>query len=120
MNLGDILQLADVFERFRRMCMRTYKLDPAHYLSAPQLSFDAALRETRMKLELVSDPRMFEMIDSGIRGGVAMISHRLAHANNPGVEDYDSSKPTSYIKGLDANNLYGWAMSQPLPSEGFE
>jgi len=102
------------------MCTRAYKLDPAHYLSAPQLSFDAALRETRMKLELVSDPRMFEMIDSGIRGGVAMISHRYARANNPGVDDYDPEKPTSYIKGVDANNLYGWAMSQPLPYEGFE
>ena len=59
-TLGDVLQLADVFERFRRMCMKAYKLDPAHYLSAPQLSFDAALRETRMKLELVSDPRMLK------------------------------------------------------------
>ena len=93
--IGDVLQLADVFERFRRMCTRTYKLDPAHYLSAPQLSFDAALRETKVKLELVSDPRMYEMIDSGIRGGVAMISHRYARANNPGVKDYDPTKPTS-------------------------
>ena len=60
------------------------------------------------------------MIDDGIPGGVAMISRRYARANNPGCDDYDPSKPISYIKGLDANNLYGWAMSQPLPVEGFE
>ena len=60
------------------------------------------------RLELISDPAMFEMIDGGIRGGVAMIKSRYAHANNEGMgELYAPNKPTCTIKGLDANNLYG-------------
>ena len=72
------------------------------------------LRKTWAKLELISDPAMFEMIDGGIRGGVAMISTRYARANNEGMgELYDATKPASTIKGLDANNLYRSAVSQP-------
>ena len=56
-----------------------------------------------------------------MRGGISVISNRYARANNPylKVEDYDSSRPHSYIYYLDANNLYGWAMSQRLPIGGF-
>ena len=116
-----MLQLSDVFEEFRTKSFETYGLDPAFYLSSPQLSWDAMLKKTEIKLELVSDPEMFKMIDSGIRGGVSMISTRYAHANNPQMGAlYDKDKPTSFIKGLDANNLYGWAMSQYLPTGQFE
>ena len=89
-------------------------------MSAAQLSFDAALKKTNVHLDLISDPAMFTMIDSGIRGGISMISNRYAHANNPLVAGYDESKPKSWIKGLDENNLYGWAMSQALPISDFE
>ena len=109
--VGDVLLLAAIFERFRTKCLETYKLDPAFYLSAAQLSFDAALKKTDAHLDLISDPAMFTIIDSGIPGGISMISNRYAHANNPLVAGYDPSKPKSWIKGLDANNLYGWAMS---------
>ena len=68
--------LADVFEAFRGMALLNYKLDPAFYITSPHLSFDAMLRKTWGKLELITDPAMFEMIDGGIRGGVAMISTR--------------------------------------------
>jgi len=118
--VGDVLLLAVIFERFRIKCLETYKLDPAFYLSAAQLSFDAALKKTDAHLDLISDPAMFTMIDSGIRGGISMISNRYAKANNPLVAGYDPSKPKSWIKGLDANNLYGWAMSQALPISDFE
>ena len=81
------------------------------------MSWDAMLKITGVSLELISDPAMFEMIDSGIRGGVAMITTRYAHANNAATgKDYDNTKPKSWIKGLDANNLYGHAMSQKLPN----
>ena len=102
------------------MGRRTYKLDPAYYISSPQLSFDSALLLTGATPELISDTAMYQMIDDGIRGGVAMISTRYARANNPQVEGYDPSKPISWIKGLDANNLYGWSMAQPLPYGKFE
>ena len=94
--LGDVAQLADVFEDFRTMCLEAYKLDPAYYLSSPQLSGDAMLLETRVKLELLSDPTMFRIFDSGIRGGVAMITTRYAHANNKSMgECMDQKRPTS-------------------------
>ena len=116
----DVLLLADVFEVFRNVCMTNYGLDPAHYVSAPQLSWDAMLKNTECELQLISDPEMFRMLDKGIRGGICMISKRYAKANNKYLgELYDKTKPTSYIIYLDANNLYGWAMSQTLPTDGF-
>ena len=116
----DVLLLADIFEEFRSVCMSTYGLDPAHYVSAPQLSWDAMLKLTDCSLELISDPEMFRFIDHGIRGGVSNIAHRHAEANNPYMSSFDPSLPTSFIIDLDANNLYGWAMSQSMPTEGFK
>ena len=117
----DVLILADVFENFRNFSIKHYKLDPAHYVSSPQLSWDAMLLFTECKLEMISDPEIFVLVDKGIRGGVAMISHRYAKANNPemGIE-YDMFQDLSYIVYLDANNLYGWAMSEPMPISDFK
>ena len=85
-NLSDVLLLADIFENFRSICMNHYRLDPAWYLSAPDLAWDAELKITKGQLELLSDPDMLLMIQSGIRGGIATISHRHAKANNEYVE----------------------------------
>jgi hypothetical protein len=116
----DVLLLADVFENFRRICLQTYRLDPAHYISSPGLSWDSMLRYTGVRLELVTDPDMFLFLEKGIRGGISMISHRHAHANNPYMEEtFDEEKPSSYIAYWDANNLYGWSMSRPLPHRDF-
>ena len=81
-NLSDVLLLADVFENFRNICMNHYGLDPGWYFSAPGLAWDATLIITKVQLELLSDPDMLLMIESGIRGGIATISHRHAKANN--------------------------------------
>ena len=116
---SDVLALADVFENFRNMCLKTYHLDPAHYYTAPGLSWDAMLKQTRVRLELINDIDMYLMVEKGIRGGISMVSQRYAKANNPYVPDYDDTKPTNHLMYLDANNLYGWAMSQSLPHDGF-
>ena len=115
----DVLLLADVFEAFRNVCVKNYELDAAHYVSAPNLSWDAMLKLTNAKLELLCDPAMYKLFDDGIRGGLSMISTRFERANNPLLADYDEKKPTSYLIYLDMNNLYGWAMSQPMPMNGF-
>ena len=115
----DVLLLADVFETFRKKSMQQYGLDPAHYYTSPGLSWDALLKKTRVELELLTDYDQHLFIEKGLRGGVAMASKRYAKANNPYVEGYDPHKPNSYIMYLDANNLYGWAMSQSLPVSGF-
>ena len=116
----DVLLLADVFETFRKTCMGQYSLDPAHYYTSPGLSWDALLKKTGVELELLTDYDQHLFIEKGMRGGISMVSKRYAKANNPKVEGYNSSKPNTHILYLDANNLYGWAMSQPLPTGGFQ
>ena len=162
----DVLLLTDVFENFRNICIKNYKLDPAHYYTAPGLAWDAALKVTEVELELLSDIDMLLMVEKGIRGGVSMISNSYEKANNKYMDDnsiptlvhsasnciinvtnciinvisfitplkvpmistryeksnnkYNPSEPSKYIAYLDANNLYGWAMSKPLPTHGFK
>ena len=117
---SDILLLADVFENFRKTCLQYYKLDPCHYFSSPGLSWDAMLKMTNIKLELMNDIDMFQFIEKGLRGGTAYIANRFGEANNKHMKTYNKKLPTKYIMYLDANNLYGWAMSQYLPTGNFK
>jgi hypothetical protein len=106
----DALLLSDVFENFRDVSMVNYCLDPAHYLTTPSLTWDACLKCTKVELDLITDPEIFLFFEGGMRGGISTISNRYARANNPYLkpEDYDSTRPHSYIFYLDATNLYGW------------
>ena len=115
----ETLLLADIFENFRNTCMNTYQLDPVHYFTAPGLSFDSLLKYTKIKLDYIKDVDIQLFIEKGIRGGISTIVHRHAKANNKDSIDYDESKDLSYISHLDAYNLYGWAMSQSLPTGNF-
>ena len=117
---SDILLLADVFENFRNTCLEYYKLDPCHYFTSPGLSWDAMLKMTNIKLELMTDIDMFQFIEKGLRGGISYIANRYSKANNKYMKEYYENKPSKYIMYLDANNLYGWAMSQYLPTGGFK
>jgi len=116
----DVFLLTDVFEAFREMSLKTYKLDPAHYFSAPGLSWDAMLKYTGVQLELLTDPDMLYFFMEGIRGGLSVISKRYVKANNRYMRDYDSSQESSYLIPVDANNLYGGAMSFNLPYGNFK
>ena len=116
---SDILLLADVFENFRKTCLKYYKLDPCHYFTSPGLSWDAMLKMTNIKLELMTDIDMFQFIEKGLRGGISYIANRYGKANNKYMKKYDEKAPSKYIMYLDANNLYGWAMSQYLPTGRF-
>ena len=117
---SDILLLADVFENFRKTCLEYYKLDTCHYFTSPGLSWDAMLKMTNIKLELMTDVDMFQFIEKGLRGGISYIANRYGKANNKYMKEYDEKAPSKYIMYLDANNLYGWAMSQYLPTGGFK
>ncbi|XP_050545396.1 uncharacterized protein LOC126907827 [Daktulosphaira vitifoliae] len=118
-NKLDVLLLCDVFEAFRDLCHKTYGLDPCYYYTAPGLSFDAMLKITNVELELLSDYDMLLFMENGIRGGLTQAVKRYSKANNPQLSDYNTNNPTSWIIYLDATNLYGWAMSQPLPRKHF-
>ena len=117
---SDVLLLSDVFENFRATCLKYYHLDPAHYYTSPGLAWDACLKTTGQQLQLLHDYDMLMMFERGIRGGITHISKRYAEANNKYMKNYNPSEESSYIQYLNANNLYGWAMSQNLPTHGFK
>ena len=104
---SDALLLADVFENFRNTCLKVYELDPAHFLPLPRLAWQACLKKTNVKLELLTDYDMLLMVEEGIRGGICHSIHRHAKANNKYMENYNKNEECSYIQYLDTNNLYG-------------
>lgn len=138
----DVLLLADVFEDFRNSGMTSYNLDPARYWTLPGYSWDCMLKFTDINLELLTDIDMYQFCEKGIRGGVSLITHRYAKANNPYLDVeieklnkerkennepllkklYDPKIENSYIIYVDANNLYGGegGMSGLLPYKDFE
>ena len=120
-NETDVLLLADVFENFRDLCLKIYGLDPVYYYTAPGLAWDACLKMTDINLELLSDPNMLLMFEKGIRGGISMISNRYGKANNKYMgKIFNKNKLSKYLMYLDANNLYGSAMSEKLPIHSFK
>lgn len=109
----DVLLLADVFESFRNTSLKYYEIDSCNMYSAPGLAWNAMLKMTGVRLELLTDIDQHLFIEAGIRGGVAMISNGHVKDNNPLLPDYNKTDPNTYLMYLDCNNLYGTAMSQP-------
>ncbi len=116
----DVLLLADVMTEFRKTCKKAYGLEAFHYYTSPGLAWDAMLKFTKVELDLLSNADMYLMVEKGIRGGVSSIMKRYSRANHKGLDDYDPKRPNKHILYLDANNLYGWAMSKPLPHKNFK
>ena len=116
----DVCLLADVFENFRATCHEAYEIDPAYFVSAPQLAWNAMFKKTKLDVKLLSYPEMYRMIQRNIRGGICHASVRYAKANNKYMGAlYDPIKEDSYILCIEANNLYGWAMLRALPTDNF-
>ena len=107
----DVILLANVFEAFRKVCLKNYGLDPAHFYTAPGLAWKACVKKTRIRLGLLLDPDMLLMFERGIRVFTFLIIqsvNRWAKANNPYMgSEFVPDKPTRYLQYLDANNLYG-------------
>ena len=132
----DVLLLVDVFEAFRNMCLKYYKLDPAHFYTTPGLAWqglktaseycehekrrkDCELCSNEFRLELLTDIDMLLMFEKGIPGGITQAVKRYVKANNKYITDLYNSDEESIYLYVDANNLYGWAMIQKLPTHGF-
>ena len=88
----NTLLLADVFENFRKMCLKIYELDPVKRISAPGLTWKSALKKTEVKLELLTDIDALLIVEREIRGGICHAIHRYAKANNNYMKDYDKNK----------------------------
>ena len=112
--------LADIFENFRQSCLKNYELDPTHFVSLPGLAWQACLKNTNVELELLTYYDMLLMVEEGIRGGICHAIQRYAKVNNKYMNNYDKKKKPSYIQYLEANNLYGKAMTEKLPVRGFK
>ena len=117
---SDTLLLADVFENFRKKCIEIYELDPAQFLSAPGLVWQACFKKSEVEIELLTNIDMLLMAEKSTRGRMCRAIHKYAKANNKYMKKYDKNKESSYIQYLDATNLHGWAMSQKPPVNGFE
>ena len=117
---SNSLLLTDVFENFRKLCLNFFPLDTVKFHSAFGLAWQASLKKSVVKLELLSDIDMLLIVEKGIEGGICHAIHRYAKANNKYMKDYDKNKESSYLKYWDVNNFYAWAMSQKLPVTKFE
>ena len=115
---ADVILLSNVFETFRNTCLQHYKLDPAHFYILRGLAWQACLKKTGVRLELLTDPDMLLMFEKGIRGGITQAVHRYTKANSKYMGEPEGE--SSFLQYLDANNLYGWAMIQKLPVGGSE
>ena len=113
---SDTLLLVDAFEKFRNMCLKIYELNPAKCFSAPGLAWQAALRKTKVKLDLLTDINMLLIIEKGIKSTLFI----NMQANNKYMKNYYENKESLYLQYWDVNNLYGWAMSQKFPVNSFE
>ena len=95
---SDTLLFAGVIENFRKVCLKIYQLDPAKFVSAPELAWKAALKKTKVELELLTDIELLLMVEKGITGGICHPVTRFAKANKKYMKDYDKNKESSYLK----------------------
>ena len=117
----DTILLANVFNSQYKLSSMIHNLEPSHFYTTPGLAWQACLKKTGVSLKLLLDPDMVLMFEQGIRGKITQSIHRLSSANNPRMgEEYKPNEKTKYLQYLDANNLYGWVTSQPLPMGGFK
>ena len=87
------------------MCLDIYGLDPVYFVSAARLAWQACLKKTEVKLELLTDYAMLLMIEKGISSGICQAKHSYAKANNQYMKNYDKNNESPYIAYLDAKNL---------------
>ena len=108
-NLLDVLLLADVFENFIKKCLEFYKINPLYCYSAPGFTFKAFFKFSNISLEYIKDHELLLLLENNIRGGISGVMG----------DRYLKSDENTKIIYIDANNLYGYAMSQFLPIGNF-
>ena len=114
----DICHLSDVFQKFSNFAYKTYELDPKNSFTLPGFSWQTMLKMTKIELELISDPNMYLFLMDTIRGGISVCNKKHVIADNKYINK--NTKNNEYLLYLDANNLYGYSMIQPLPYKNFK
>ena len=112
--------LVDLFKSFRKNCLRIYELDPAHFISTPRWAWHACLKKKKFELRLLTDIDVLLMVKKDFRGEICRAVHRYLKANNNYIKYYNQSTELPYLMYWDVRNLYGWAMTQKLPADGFK
>ena len=115
----DVRSLADVVENFRKMGTEYYGSDALRYYTLPGFTLDACLKKTKQSLKLLMSSEHLLFFENSITGGISVVSHRQAKANNPIVPNYTPDDVTSWPLYGDANNLYAHAMSSFLATSIF-
>ena len=93
------------------MYLEIYDLDTENYFSVPGLAWEAALKKTKVKLDLLTDIDMLLMTEKGIKGGICHSIYLYEKASNKYMKGYDKNKESLYLEYWNVNNLYGWEMS---------
>ena len=114
----DICHLSDVFQKFSNFVYETYNLDPRHSYTLPGFSWQSMLKMTKIELELISDADMYLFLMDTIRGGISVCNKKHVIADNEYINR--NTKNSKYLLYLNANNLYGYSMSQKLPYKNFK
>ena len=114
----DLCHISDVFQKFSNFAYETYNLDPRHSYTLPGFSWQAMLKLTKIELELISNPIMYLFLMDNIRGSVSICNNKHIIADNKYIDK--NTKNNKYLLYLDANNLYGFSMIQPLPYKNFK
>ena len=107
---SDVLLLADVFQNFRNQCLKTYDLDPANFLTLPSLAWQAYLKVSNVRLDLVTNSEMILVIEEAVRGGITQVITKFLEAQNKYIQNYDQNKDSSLLQYLDLKSLYAWAI----------
>ena len=117
----DVLLLADIFEKFRSVCLKVYRLDPSHFYSAPNLSWESMLISTRVKLGLLQDIDMLLFFDRGIRGGINGVGE-LRHftANNAHLDNFDPRQKTTFGPFYGVTSFYAGTMQKMMPLDNYK
>ena len=99
--------------------MKEYELDPAYFCTTPGLAMEACLKQTNVKLEQLTDIDKVLLFKKGITEGIAQSIQRHASANNKYMPNFSLKQKSTYLLYVDANNLYGWAMTKKLPIDEY-
>ena len=104
---SDVLLLACVFEKFIKVSQNEFGISPLYFVSLPGYTWECGLKYTNIRLQTLQDKDMILLLENGIRGGISGVMG----------DRYVKSDENKNILYLDADNLYGLAMSQWLPND---